>query len=245
MNLVIDIGNTTGKYFCFEGEELLAHGSEEGHALNFLAHIGQDAAAAIVSTVVDLAPEAEARLRALPCSVLRFTAATPTPLTNRYRTPATLGTDRLAAAVGAWAQQPHRPLLVIDAGSCITFDFVTADGAYVGGNIAPGLHARLQAIGDYFPRLPLVSAEGDTPELGYDTETAIRAGVIQGMKHEIEGYIAAFRKKYADLLVFLTGGDEFRLDDSVKSCIFADHFIVPRGLNHILCHHLSMTKASL
>ena len=145
MNLVIDIGNTTGKYFCFEGEELLAHGSEEGHALNFLAHIGQDAAAAIVSTVVDLAPEAEARLRALPCSVLRFTAATPTPLTNRYRTPATLGTDRLAAAVGAWAQQPHRPLLVIDAGSCITFDFVTADGAYVGGAALGerrGRHAR-------------------------------------------------------------------------------------------------------
>ena len=245
MNLVIDIGNTTGKFFCFEGDELQAHGSEEGHQLSFLDNIDKDVTAAIVSTVVDLAPEAEARLSALPCPVLRFTATTPTPLRNRYRTPATLGTDRLAAAVGAWAQQPHRPLLVIDAGSCITFDFVTAEGEYLGGNIAPGLHARLRAIGDYFPRLPHVSAEGDVPEVGYDTETAIRAGVITGMRHEIEGYIAAFQKKYAGLLVFLTGGDEFHLDDSVKSCIFADHFIVPRGLNHILRHHLSMTKASL
>ena len=244
MNLVIDIGNTTGKYFCFEGDELQAHGSEEGHRLTFLDYIDKDVTAAIVSTVVDLEPAAEARLNTLSCPVLRFTASIQTPLRNCYRTPATLGTDRLAAAVGAWAQKPHRPLLVIDAGSCITFDFVTAEGEYVGGNIAPGLHARLRAIGDYFPRLPHVSAEGDTPELGYDTETAIRAGVIWGMKHEIEGYIATFRKKYEDLLVFLTGGDEFRLDDTVKSCIFADHFIVPRGLNHILCYHLNMTKAS-
>jgi type III pantothenate kinase len=234
MNLVIDIGNTTGKYFCFEGEELLAHGSEEGHALNFLAHIGQDAAAAIVSTVVDLAPEAEERLRALPCPVLRFTAATPTPLTNRYRTPATLGTDRLAAAVGAWAQQPHRPLLVIDAGSCITFDFVTAEGEYVGGNIAPGMHARLRAIDDYFPRLPLVEPEGPTPELGYDTQTAIRAGVIKGMRHEIEGYIHHFKAKYPQLLVFLTGGDAKRLAITQTSRTFADDFLVPKGLNATL-----------
>lgn len=115
----------------------------------------------------------------------------------------------------------------------------------MGGNIAPGLHARLRAIGDYFPRLPHVEAEGDTPELGYDTETAIRAGAIKGMKHEIEGYIAAFRKKYADLLVFLTGGDDFLFDNTAKSRIFADHFIVPRGLNHILCHNQHLTNSPL
>ncbi|MBR1682850.1 MAG: type III pantothenate kinase [Bacteroidaceae bacterium] len=236
MNLVIDIGNTTGKYFCFEGDELQAHGSEEGHALTFLSRFATGVSAAIVSSVVDLPAEAEARLQALPYPVVRFTPATPVPLQNCYLTPATLGSDRLAAAVGAWAQQPGRPLLIIDAGSCITFDFVTAEGEYLGGNIAPGIHARLRAIGDYFPRLPHVAVEGDVPEMGYDTETAIRAGVIEGMKHEIEGYIAAFRKKYADLLVFLTGGDDFRFDESLKNLIFADHFIVPRGLNYILAH---------
>jgi len=246
MNLVIDIGNTTSKYFCFEGDELISNDREEGHDLSFLsAFCQQRADAAIVSTVVDLPAEAEERLRALPCPVLRFTATTPIPLHNRYRTPATLGTDRLAAAVGAWAQHAGHPLLVIDAGSCITFDFVTAEGDYMGGNIAPGLHARLQAIGDYFPRLPLVAAEGDTPELGYDTETAIRAGVIQGMRHEIQGYIATFSKRYDDLVVMLTGGDDIVFDQAVKRLMVTDHYMVPRGLNHILRYNLRLTNHTL
>ena len=246
MNVVIDIGNTTSKYFCFEGDALTSEDRDEGHDLSFLsAFFFFFSDAAIVSTVVDLPAEAEERLRALPCPVLRFTAATPIPLQNRYRTPATLGTDRLAAAVGAWAQHKGQPLLVIDAGSCITFDFVTADGEYMGGNIAPGLHARLQAIGDYFPRLPLVSAEGDTPEMGYDTETAIRAGVIQGMRHEIQGYISTFSQRYDNLAVMLTGGDDVVLDSAVQRMITTDHYMVPRGLNHILRYNMQLTNHSL
>ncbi len=246
MNLVIDIGNTTSKYFCFEDDELISEGREEGHELSFLSLLPvQTTDAVIVSSVIDLPAVAEERLNSLTSVILRFTALTPTPLKNCYRTPATLGSDRLAAAVGAWVKHPNLPLLIIDAGSCITFDFVTAKGEYIGGNIAPGLHARLQAIGDYFPRLPLVSAEGDIPDVGYDTETAIRAGVIQGMRHEIDGYIASFRKKYPSLLVLLTGGDEILFATNEKERIFADHFMVPRGLNHILRHHLSSQKTSL
>lgn len=246
MKLIIDIGNTISKYFLFDGDNLEGHGSELGHTLGIIPQLlrgtapGQGKAvcpeAAIVSSVVDLSAEAEKNLQFLPCPLVRFNAQTPTPLINRYRTPNTLGTDRLAAAVGAWASRPGHPLLIIDAGSCITFDFVTAEGEYLGGNIAPGLHARLRAIDDYFPRLPLVEPEGPTPELGYDTETAIRAGVIEGMRHEIEGYIHHFMAKYPQLLVFLTGGDEFNFVDTIKSRIFADQFLVPRGLNHILSH---------
>lgn len=234
MNLIIDIGNTAGKYYLFEGGELYSHGHELGHELKFLDKIGCEADAAIVSSVVDLPTVAEARLQQLPCPILRFSAAVSIPLTNRYCTPLTLGADRLAAAVGAWTRCPSQPLLIIDAGSCITFDFVSAEGAYMGGNIAPGLHARLRAIGDFFPRLPLVEAEGETPDLGFDTETAIRAGVIQGMRHEIEGYIDHFKRKYPSLLVFLTGGDEIHFADTIKNPIFADQILVPRGLNHIL-----------
>ena len=174
---------------------------------------------------------------------MQFNAQTPVPIRNNYRTPQTLGSDRLAAAIGAWSQHPAHPLLIIDAGSCITFDFVSADGAYEGGNIAPGLHARLRAIDDYFPRLPLVEAEGETPELGYDTETAIRSGIIEGMKHEIEGYIHHFKAKYPQLLVFLTGGDELNFVETIKSGIFADQFLVPRGLNHVLSHNMALKKS--
>ena len=236
MNLILDIGNTVSKYYFFDGDMLESHGRQLGHTLEFIDHLSVLPEAVIVSSVVDLSEEAEQRLQALPCPVERFTAETPIPLANRYRTPSTLGTDRLAAAIGAWTQHPHHPLLIIDAGSCITFDFVTQAGEYVGGNIAPGLHARLQAIGDYFPRLPLVEAEGDVPELGYDTETAIRAGVIEGLKHEIEGYIQHFSAKYPDLLVFLTGGDDFRFDKTSRCPIFADKFLVPHGLNAVLRH---------
>ena len=245
MNLVIDIGNTTSKYFCFEDDELQDHGGEAGNGLTFLDHIRGKLAGAVVSAVVNLPAEAESRLQSLPCPVLRFTADTPIPLHNSYRTPSTLGTDRLAAAVGAWQRCPGRPLLVIDAGSCITFDLVTSAGEYLGGNISPGIHARLRAVGDYFPRLPHVPAAGPVPEIGYDTDTAIRSGVIEGVRHEIEGYIAAFRQKYPDLMVFLTGGDVFRFDDPAKSDIIADHFLLPRGLNYILNHHLQLTNQSL
>ena len=237
MNLVIDIGNTASKFYLFDNGQLVRHEQEYGHDLCFLAEIGEDAEAAIVSSVFNLPAEADSRLLALPCPTLRFSSATPIPIGNRYRTPETLGSDRLAAAVGAWMQAPGNPLLIIDAGSCITFDFVTAEGAYLGGNIAPGIHARLRAIDDYFPRLPLVDPEGPTPELGYDTETAIRAGVIEGMCHEIEGYIHHFREKYPSLLVFLTGGDLNHFVNTIKSPIFADQILVPRGLNHILDHN--------
>lgn len=247
MKLIFDIGNTISKFFLFDGDTLRAHGSEVGHSLSIVSQLldgtapGVDAPlcpeAAIISSVVDLSAEAEEQLRRLPCPVLRFSASTPIPISNKYRTPHTLGTDRLAAAVGAWSQHPGRPLLIIDSGSCITFDLVTPEGAYVGGNISPGLHARLRAIDDYFPRLPLVEAEGPKPELGYDTETAIRSGVIEGMRHEIEGYIHHFKAKYPQLLVFLTGGDELNFADTIKSAIFADQFLVPRGLNYILCYN--------
>ena len=239
MHLTIDIGNTRTKLVAFEGGEPVAWRVCEGQDLSLAAPFAEAHACerAILCTVRDVDAEGEAGLRRLRCPLLRLTASTPVPLAIRYRTPATLGVDRLAAAVGAWTAQPGYNLLVIDSGSCITFDFVTAKGEYMGGNISLGLHARLRAVDLLFPRLPKVDAEGDVPELGYDTETAIRAGVIEGMRHEIEGYVRHFRSKYDDLLVFLTGGDEFRLAETIKSRIFADPFIVPRGLEAILTYN--------
>lgn len=246
MNLIIDIGNTSSKYYCFDGDEILAHDSEEGHALSFLSHIQVcEVEAAMVCTVVDLPSSVENQLEALPCPVYRFSSETPIPIKNRYRTPETLGTDRLAAAVGAWSQAGNRSLLIIDAGSCITFDVINADGEYIGGNIAPGLHARLRAIGDYFPRLPHVTANGEAPALGYDTETAIRAGVIQGMRHEIEGYIMYLKKQYDGLAVFMTGGDDHMFANAAGSDLVVDHFLVPKGLNHILRYNTEQTNNTI
>lgn len=236
MNLVIDIGNSRIKLAVFDRDKLIAEKSVQGHTLTEMPAqiVGKPISAAILSSVIDVPPSVMCTITAHSWPVMKFDVSTPIPLANAYRTPQTLGVDRLAAAVGAWTLCQSKPLLIIDAGSCITFDMVSAAGEYLGGNISPGLHARLRAIDDYFPRLPLVEAAGDLPELGYDTETAIRSGIIQGIRHEIEGYVRFFCKRHPDLHVFTTGGDTFNLTlpDSIQT--IADPHIVERGLNCIL-----------
>ena len=236
MKLIIDIGNTVAKLVAFDGDDPV----EEVRTSNeSLAALGAFAAKyafthGIVGAVREITPQAEERLQALHIPLLRFTSSTPVPITNRYRTPQTLGSDRLAAAVGARSLKPGKDLLIIDAGTCVTYEVIDALGNYWGGNIAPGMHMRLRALHDFTAKLPLVEAEGAVPGMGYDTDTAIRSGVLRGMKYEIEGYIRSMRAKYPKLLVFLTGGDKINFDTTIKSIIFADKFIVPRGLNKIL-----------
>ena len=250
MNLIIDIGNTRTKYCAFDGEELVATLAATGCQLDtmdefvtaVLSQRRQRFDGAIVSSTANLPAEALARIEALPYPVITFNWQTPIPIANHYGTPQTLGTDRLASAIGAWSLQPGSELLIIDAGSCLTIDFVSSEGAYLGGNISPGLRMRLQAMHEHTARLPLVDAEGTVPELGYNTETALRAGAVNGIRSEIEGYIHRFSAKYPDLLVFLTGGDEISLAECEETRIFADPFLVARGLNHVLNYNLQMSK---
>lgn len=239
MRLIIDIGNSRAKVAVFDGTELVSS-MRTDHDLTDLPDMVTlyPCQQGIVSTTAGLTERAEQRIAALPFEVLRMTGETPVPIQVLYHTPQTLGSDRLAAVVGAWAQYPKRNILIIDAGSCITYDFLDNEGNYRGGNISPGLGMRLNALHEHTARLPKIDSEGDTPEVGYDTETAIRSGVCIGIRHEIEGYIKAFREKYPDVLVFLTGGDAFHLDMSKENCTFADEFLVLRGLNNILAYNI-------
>ena len=145
--------------------------------------------------------------------------------------------DRLAAVVGANYLSPGRNLLVVDAGTALTYEFIDAEGNYWGGNISPGIYTRFKTLNACCDKLPLIERKGETPEFGFDTETAIRAGVIRGIEFEIIGYITLLQKKYPDLLVFLTGGDKFSFDTNLKSIIFADRFLVLKGLNRILSYN--------
>jgi type III pantothenate kinase len=188
----------------------------------------------IVATVIDLNERVLADLAALPFPLLWLNHETPLPVVNLYETPETLGYDRMAAVVGANEQFPHRNILVIDAGTCITYEFIDSKGQYHGGNISPGMQMRFKALQQFTGRLPLVDTNGRKLPMGRDTETAIRAGVLKGMEYEISGYIESMKHKYPELLVFLTGGDDFSFDSSVKSIIFADRFLVLKGLNRIL-----------
>ena len=236
MKLIIDIGNTVAKLVAFDGNEPVEEIRTCNDSLSALGAFATKYAFThgIVGTVKGLTAEAEEQLRSLKIPILRFSPQTPVPITNRYKSPETLGADRLAAAVGASSLKPGKDLLIIDAGTCVTYEVIDAKGNYWGGNIAPGMQMRLRSLNEFTAKLPLVSAEGDVPGMGYDTETAIRSGVLRGMKYEIEGYIRSMRRKYPHLLVFLTGGDKINFDTTIKSIIFADKFIVPRGLNKIL-----------
>ena len=236
MNLIIDIGNNSAKYFLFKGEQLILHTRKSNSSFDVIDEWNRlyNIEKAIISSVIMETPELLEAISGLQCPVVRFSNSMQLPLEINYRTPHTLGSDRIAAAVGAWNEAPGRNMLVIDAGSAITIDFIGKDGKYNGGNIAPGIKMRLKALHEYTSRLPMVEKDGDTPTIGYDTETAIRSGVINGICHEIEGYINEFKQKYCDVLVFLTGGDEKPLKNRMKSCIFADKYLVAKGLNRIL-----------
>ncbi|OAV67151.1 Type III pantothenate kinase [Bacteroidales bacterium Barb6XT] len=167
-----------------------------------------------------------------------FDKTTRVPLQVGYDTPETLGRDRLAAAVGASYLHPSRDLLVIDAGTAITFELIEASGLYVGGNISPGLTTRFKALNFYTKRLPLVTEQEDVPLIGRHTEEAVRAGVVNGMVYEIRGYMETLRERYPDLLVFLTGGHSFYFERRLKkhtfAGLYADINLVLTGLNRIL-----------
>lgn len=237
MNLIIDIGNTCVKMVCFnDGKVVEELRSDKDDVRALQGFCGRyNFVRGIYSTVSDISSRYHAMLFSLPFEMVEFKSGiTPIPIINKYSTPHTLGSDRLAAAVGASCMQPGKDVLIVDIGTCVTFDFVSATGEYLGGNISPGPTMRLKALNNYTDRLPLVERIGTMQDFGSDTETAIRSGVMNGIKYEIEGYIHYFLAKYPQLFVYLTGGVHLNLHFSEKIPIFADDFIVPKGLNRIL-----------
>lgn len=235
MNLTLDIGNTRTKLNLFDGEEPV-----------YEEVLSEDLNVALERITAQFHPEhcvwcnvsgddeeIERALSVLPCPVIHLTGTTEVPLTVCYQTRNTLGADRLAAVLGATALYPQTSLLVIDAGTCITYDLVDALGNYLGGNISPGLEMRLKALHQFTARLPQVAAEGDLPDVGINTETAIRCGVVKGMIYEIEGYATHLQQEYPDLRIFFTGGSNFGFSEAFEEQLLTDRYLVARGLNRL------------
>ena len=240
MNLVIDIGNTVAKLAVFDHDTVIEMVRGSNHSLDCLALLCSKypIEKGIVASVITLSRTIRRQLAKAEFPIMALTHETPIAITNLYRTPETLGMDRLAAVVGAHYLQPDRNLLVIDAGTAVTYEFIDAEGRYWGGNISPGIYTRFKALNACCDKLPLIDRIGEQTDFGYSTETAIRAGVVKGMEFEIAGYITEMQKKYPDLLVFLTGGDNFSFDTNIKNSIFADRFLVLKGLNRILNYNV-------
>lgn len=236
MNLIIDIGNSVAKLAIFDNDQIVEVFRGSNHSLDCLPMLCSryPLERGIIASVITLSNTIRRQLAKLSFQIIELNYETPVPIRNLYKTPQTLGMDRLAAVVAANALKPHHDILVIDAGTCVTYDFIDAEGAYHGGNISPGLRMRFKALNIFTDKLPKVNAKGEIPSYGQTTETAIRAGVIHGMEYEMSGYITHLQQNYPELLVFLTGGDDFSFDSNLKSIIFADRFLVLKGLNRIL-----------
>ena len=245
-NLTIDNGNTSVKVAFFLGTQIVASNRFIGHDTRLLDRFistYKPETAIVCSTATTSATQRIDRLIDKRCpQVVRLTHETPLPIRLGYRTPKTLGRDRIATAVGAWtiAQRLDEAsdVLVIDAGTAITYDLVTAGGIFVGGNIAPGLRLRFKALHQHTGRLPLVDEDGDTPLVGYDTETAIRSGVMLGLLGEVKNYIADLKLSHTNLMVFFTGGDgKFVHSHMAGENMIYNEQLAAEGLNRIYLYN--------
>lgn len=237
MNLIIDIGNTVAKVAVFNLDgSIIDIQYYSNQTLDGICELSRKYSIerGIVASVIYLTEAVERKLKTFTFPILMMNSSTLLPIKILYKTPHTLGYDRIAGIVGAFTEHPNKNILVIDAGTAITYDFIDAKGQFWGGNISPGIRMRFQALHSFTGKLPLVAAAGEVVPLGQSTEEAIRSGVLRGIEFEMLGYIQEMQSKYSDLLVFLTGGNNFSFETKLKSSIFADRFLVIKGLNRIL-----------
>lgn len=186
----------------------------------------------ILSSVKEINAEISAIVEVYSAEVL--SEKTPLPIINNYKTPLTLGKDRLAAVVGASVLYPGKDVLVFDAGTCLTIDFINSDKEYVGGRISPGIEMRYNALHTFTDKLPLIKSEKNTLVLGNDTKTSIISGVQQGILAEVKTIISEYKSQNTDTVFVFTGGDSFYFEKELKNSIFANPNLVLIGLNEIL-----------
>ncbi len=237
MNLVIDTGNTSTKIAVFNGDELLEHHQRERLVVGELEKLKEnypDINSLIISSVVRQDEQVNKFCRTNFDHFIRLNYETKLPIKVLCETPQTLGNDRIADVVGVWKHFPNQDVLVIDAGSCITYDLITASGEYLGGNISPGLTMRFRALNNFTDQLPLVSRGESSRVLGKNTNEAIMLGVQHGLTQEVKGMITSVKQDYPNLKTVITGGDLPFFEKELKNLIFADPFLTLKGLNEIL-----------
>ena len=240
MNLVIDIGNTQIKVAVFQETILIFKDQfSSDQLISRVLSISEqyNIKEGIISHVTNLDQTLLLELKKI-VKLIELDYQTKLPFLNKYLTPKTIGVDRLALIAGAKGQFPDQNVLVIDAGSCITFDFINKNAEYFGGDISPGIEMRYKAVNHYTANLPLLNRIDLLPELGDSTQNAIHRGILNGVIQEIEGVIGQYQTKNQKLTVVLTGGDTIFLAKNLKSSIFAIPNFLLEGLNSILIHNI-------
>ena len=240
MNLVIDIGNTRIKVAIFNGSELVHN--EIITSNNFLKRTldlieKHQCKNAIISSVGNQ-NKCEIQEIKSKINIIELNSETKVPFKNNYLTPKTLGVDRIALVSSAFERFPNKNVLVIDAGTCITYDFINDNACYLGGAISPGIKMRYKAMNSFTEKLPLLKQTENKKLIGNSTESCIHSGVIFGVINEIDSAINSYKEKNQLLTVVLTGGDVNFLSNKLKNGIFANPNFLLEGLNTILTYNL-------
>lgn len=232
-NLIIDEGNSRCKAYVFENNAIVARESSSEISDELLFGLAnKHNVSKIISTSTRRAEFALPK-EMQHISHVRLNAQTQLPITIDYKTPETLGRDRIAAAVGAHSLLPETNMLIIDMGTAITIDFVDNQAIYHGGIISPGATMRARALNQFTGSLPLVELPADAELTGKSTNEALQFGILNGIRFEIEGYISRYRHHYEGLQVIVTGGDAELIDHKRVSILFEPD-LVAIGLNGIL-----------
>lgn len=242
MNLVIDVGNTKVKLAVFEGPNLVFNSVVlQEQMLDEITRLRNEFKGlnrAILSSVGRLEHPDIDRISG-KLDLLVLDASTKIPFKNNYSTPETLGVDRIALVSASVRDYKNQNVLIIDAGTCITYDFINSDNDYLGGSISPGIRLRYQSLNNLTANLPLLETKMPQHFIGDSTAESMHSGVIHGIINEIDGVIKEYENKFADLTVILTGGDANFLAKRLKSGIFAHSNFLLEGLNFILEYNSS------
>lgn len=237
MNLVIDAGNSFVKTAVFQNNRLLEKQifRREDFSKNFsnLKKKFPEIKKSILSSVSFMDSKLENEVRQ-SYSLLQLDNKIRLPFKNKYATPDTLGKDRIALVAAAVNTYPGENVLIIDAGTCITYDLKTKEDVYLGGAISPGLQMRFQSLHKFTANLPLVKPKPEAELIGNTTESSILSGIINGIKMELKGTIESYNTKFEDLTIIFTGGDSQILSIPLKNSIFANSNFLLEGLNFIL-----------
>ncbi|WP_439152617.1 type III pantothenate kinase [Winogradskyella sp.] len=237
MNLIVDVGNTFVKFAVYKNKDLIYKSSFELSDFKKQYKLIQKAYPkiqnAIISSVGRLSKKQIERIGE-DLKIVELNSMTKLPFNNCYKTPITLGVDRLALVSASVNQFPENNVLIIDAGTCITYDFITDKNDYLGGAISPGIRLRYKSLNNLTANLPLLDTEQPESLIGNSTETSIHSGVVNGVVKEIDGVIDEYLSEYPDLTVILTGGDAKFLSNQLKNSIFANSNFLLEGLNFIL-----------
>lgn len=242
MNLIIDVGNTLAKVAVFQNDEMLEKAVVEketlGKKIAEIAVSHPQITGVVTSNVSKVTFSWPSTLQK-KAKFIALGPDTKLPFENLYTTPKTLGNDRKALVAAASRKYQDRNVLVIDAGTCITYDFKNAENQFLGGGISPGLKMRFKALNSFTANLPLVEPQENLKLIGDSTLSSINSGVVFGVIKEIDGLIEEYAAKYEDLVTIITGGDAQFLSINLKNSIFANSNFLLEGLNYILEFNIS------